>query len=106
MTTAVVPYIQGAELPDLPLEWRDAAGALIDFSTGHTFALALAQGGGAPVLNKASGISGASAAPNVRISWDAAELDSLTPGHYLATLTATRTADSKRRKMRFLLAIN
>lgn len=106
MTTAVVPYIQGAELPDIPLEWRDEAGVLIDFSTGHTFALALTQGGGSPVLNKASGISGDSAAPNVRVSWDADELDPLTPGHYLATLTATRTADGKDRKMRFLLAID
>jgi hypothetical protein len=102
-----VEYIQGAELPDEGIEWRDRTNALIDFSSGFTFALKVGYAGSAALLTKTAGISGASTTPNITISWAVAgELNTLAVGQYEALLTATRSSDGKDRKMYFNLIIS
>lgn len=92
-------YIQGTDLPDLAIEWRDRAGDLIDFATGWTFELRSTE------LVKDAGIAGDDAAPNVVITWDVGELDVLEPGHHVCDLVATRDSDSRQRAMRFRLSV-
>jgi hypothetical protein len=93
-------YHRSDELPDIPLEWRDYADALIDYSTGWTFTVKLVNPAtGAAALTKTSGIVGAATSPNVLIQWAAADLN-ITPGTYLLRLTARRTSDSKDRPYR------
>lgn len=100
-------YIQGAELPDLLIAWRDSANNLIDFSSGYTFVLKLGTPGSAAALTKSTGITGAATSPNVTIVWAvAAELNTLAPGHYPAHLVATRTSDSKQRVFPFGVTVN
>lgn len=100
-------YIQGAELPDLTIAWRDSAGNLIDFSSGYTFVLKLGTPGAAAVLTKSTGITGAATSPNVTIAWAAAaELNTLAPAHYQAHLVATRTSDSKQRVFPFGVTVH
>lgn len=95
-------YTQGADLPDLTLEWRDSDGSLLPFATGWTFQLKLGTPGSAAALTKTTGITPADTSPNVTIAWPtSAELNTLTPGYYHAELTATRASDSKQRKMAF-----
>lgn len=102
-----VTYDQGAELPDLTIVWNDNAGVLIPFATGWTFELKLGQPGAAAALTKTTGITGADTSPNVTIIWSAAaELNTITPTAYTAQLTATRTSDSKQRRMKFNLTVN
>ena len=97
-----VAYIQGADLPDLTLEWRDSNNSLLALATGWTFQLKLGTPGSTAVLTKTTGITSADTAPNVTITWPtSAELNTLTPGYYHCELTATRTSDSKQRKMTF-----
>jgi hypothetical protein len=100
-------WIQGADLPDLTVEWRDRLNNLVAFgSVAHTFSLKVGTPGQAAVMTKTTGITGADTAPNVTIAWAAAaELNTLTPGHYDAELTATRTSDSKQRILRFALTV-
>ena len=100
-----VSYAQGADLPDLGIDWTDQAGELIDFSTGYSFELRVGAPGESAALAKSSGITGAATAPNVTISFDDDELSDLEPGHYMADLIATRTADGKDRAMRFRLSV-
>lgn len=92
-------YIQGTDLPDLAIEWRDRAGNLIDFATGWTFELR------SPALVKDAGITGDDTAPNVVITWDVGELDDLDPGHHVCDLVATRDSDGRQRAMRFRLSV-
>jgi hypothetical protein len=99
-------YIQGADLPDATFEWRDRLNNLVDFSIAHTWQLKVGQSGSTAVMTKTTGISGAATAPNVTISWDASvDLNTLDPGSYEADLIATRTSDSRQRKLRFALKI-
>lgn len=100
-------YTQGAELPDLTIEWRDSAGALINFASGWTFVLKVGTPGSAADLSKSTGITGASTAPNVTVAWaTSGELNTLTPASYPAQLIATRTSDSKDRVLEFNLVVN
>lgn len=93
----------GQELPALPLNWLDADGAAIDFSSGWTFTVKIAAQT-APtttLVTKTSGITGAASLPNVTIDWTTSELSSLTaPGKYVVRVIARRTADSKDRVFR------
>jgi hypothetical protein len=98
----LVAYMQGAELPDLTIDWEDRNGDPVDFSTGHTFELKLGKPGQAAALTKTTGITGDDVFPNVLVAWaSSGELNSLTPGPYKAILTATRTSDGKQRKLPF-----
>lgn len=105
MTTAP-PYIQGADLPDLTIEWTTNTGAIIDFSSGYTFELKIGSPGSAATLTKTTGITGAATLPNVTIAWaTSGELNTLPPDSYIADLIATRTSDSKQRKRRFNITV-
>lgn len=100
------PYIEGADLPDLTLTWKDENDAVINFSTGWTFVLKVGQPGSAALFTKSTGIVGAATAPNVTIAWaTTGELNTLSPGTYQAHLIATRTADSKNRYLPFVLPV-
>lgn len=90
-------YLSNAEYPSAQLTWKDSAGNLIDFSTGYTFTVKLAQNG-TTVVTKTAGITGAATAPNVTIAWDLAELN-ITPGVYEMFVYA-RDAASKDRAFR------
>lgn len=100
-------YIQGADLPDAAIEWRDRNKQVIAFgSVPHTFALRVGEPGQAAVMTKTTGITGADAAPNVTFAWAATqELNTLAAGTYTADLIATRTSDSRQRKLRFELVV-
>jgi hypothetical protein len=89
-------YVRTAERPDLKLWIEDDDGALIDFSSGYTFAFKLGHLGAAAVFTKTTGITGAagsgtapSGTPNVTITFSAAELDSVTAGKLKWQLRAT-----------------
>lgn len=100
-------YVQGSDLPDLTITWRDSSNAIIDFSSGYTFSLKVGQPGLSATVTKSTGISGASTSPNVTISWSTSgELNTLTPGTYIAQLIASRTSDSKQRFFQFVLPVN
>lgn len=100
-------YIQGSDLPDLGLEWRDANGSIIDYSSGHTFVVKVGVPGSTALITKSTGITGAATAPNVTITWaTSGELNTLTPGIYDADVAATRVADSKQRFMRFQIRVD
>lgn len=110
----VYRYIQGADLPDLGIVWRDPARQLINFgSIAHTFQLRIGQRGKPATITKTTGITGADSTEagedtlaNVTIAWAiAGELNTLTVGTYDADLIATRTSNTKDRKMRFRLII-
>ena len=102
----VGPYIQGSDLPDLAISWRDRDGTLHDFSSGWTFELKVGDPGSAAILTKTDGITGAATAPNLTIAWaTSGELNNLTPGVHHCQLTATRTADSKHRRKSFQLKV-
>lgn len=93
-------YMSGAELPDLPLEWRDGDGDLIDFSSGYTFTVYVAPAESkAASFTKTTGITGAATSPNVVLAWPTtgAELNGLTAGVYDVQVKARRTSDSKDR---------
>jgi hypothetical protein len=97
-------YIQGADLPDLTINWV-VGGVLLDM-TGHTFVLRLGTPGDPAVLEKTTGITGAATSPNVTIAWaTTGELNTLAAGFYQAHLVATRTSDSKQRIMPFGLTV-
>ena len=80
-------FAVGAELPDLAFIWRDADGALIDFSDGWTFTFALNT---FPPFIKTTGLVGSATAPNVVASFAAGELDDLEPGTHIGQLWAKR----------------
>lgn len=96
-----VTYIKGADLPDLTITWKDGNGNLIDFSSGWTFAALIGQNGQSADFAKTTGFTGAATDPNLTIAWAVTgELNSLDARKsYQVAITATRTADSKERKM-------
>lgn len=94
----MISYYKTAERPSLELWLVDDAGDLIDLSSGYTFSLKIGEPGSAALLTKTSGITGAAGAgtepdgtPNVTVAWTAGEL-ALTPGVYVAQLTATTSS--------------
>ena len=102
--TPAYAYRIGQELPSMAFEWLDRDGAVIDFSSGWTFAakLALATDPGTIVATISSGITGAATSPNVVIDWSTTAFDALTPAAggtvYVVHLIASRTSDSKDRE--------
>ena len=65
-------YRADQELPAIPVEWRDADRAVIDFSTGWTFTakVCAASTPTTIALTKTTGITGADTSPNVLIDWE------------------------------------
>lgn len=104
-------YVQGTELPDIQVTWKDSTGTVIPFvAQPHTFSFRVAS---QPALNKGTlggsqtGITPADVAPNVTIVFSAGDLDSIVPGTYSGQLWARRTADSKdRQPVRFDFTID
>lgn len=101
------PYNKGADLPDLAITWLDHTGTLIDFSTGWDFEIKVGTPGQAALFTKTDGITGLDTAPNLVIAWATeGELNDLAPNKaYTVAITATRTADSKERKMKTAIFI-
>lgn len=99
-------YRKDQELPNVTLEWRDANGSLIDFSTGWTFTvkLALASAPSAVLVTKTTGITGAATSPNLLIDWSTTDWSTLTAAAtgttYVAHVYARRNSDSKDRVFR------
>lgn len=75
-------YMADSEAPSVPLEWKDYAGNLIDFSSGYTFTVQLVDTDGVKRLTKTSGIVGSATSPNVVITWANGELAALAAGAY------------------------
>lgn len=92
-----IEYYEGAEYPNVEITWLDSAGNIINFSSGWTFTVKIGQAGVAAIVTKTTGITGAQTAPNVTISWAAAELDTLNPAIYDMDVIARETATSKDR---------
>lgn len=90
-------YSPGDSLPPLGLRWLDADGP-IDFATGWTFVARVGEEGEPALVTKTDGITGddvtAADDPNVTITWQDGELDSLPPGEHTVTIVATRVTDS------------
>lgn len=102
-----VTYVQGADLPDLAINWYDRNKVLIDFTTGYTFELKVGKLGQTALITKTSGFIASLIAPNLTVGWGTAgELNTLTPGLYKAQLKATRTADGKARFLTFDLEVS
>jgi hypothetical protein len=87
-------YVADTENPGTDIIWKDWSGTLIDFSTGFTFTVKLTQDG-VTALTKSTNIVGSATEPNIRISWDADELD-LTPGVYQMWVYANDGVDRDR----------
>src|SRR5262245_26577951 len=97
----IIKYFKGAEQPDIRLTWLSDSGAVIDFSTGHTFELKIGHGGYDAVLTKTTGIAGAQTSPNITVTFIAGDLDTVPSGMYEGQLRANLTASNKDRYMRF-----
>lgn len=97
--TNPLEYVQGTELPDIQVTWKDSTGTVIPFvSQPHTFSFRLPTFSKGTLGGAQVGITTADAAPNVTIAFSAGDLDSITPGIYSGQLWARRTADSKDRQ--------
>lgn len=102
--TPAYSYRIGQELPSMAFEWLDRDGAVIDFSTGWTFAAKIADADdpGTILATVTTGITGAATSPNVTIDWATDAFDTLVPAEagsvFVVHLIATRTADSKDRE--------
>ena len=72
-------YRADQELPAMTLTWRDADGAIIDFSSGWTptVKVAAATAPTTTLLTKTAGITLAATAPNYQIDWTLADLATL-----------------------------
>lgn len=104
--TALVTMIQGADLPDLALTWKDRSGNLIDFSSGWTFSVKVGVVAGTALITKTTNITGAATAPNLTISWATSEVGTLAAGSYVVEIIATETSDSRERKAKVSLVID
>lgn len=103
-------YYQGSDLPDLGVRWTDDDGDPVDFSSGWIFSAKLATKGTLDTLaTKTSGFTGgtgANGADNLVVGWAiSGDLNSLEPGRYTLEITATRTSDSKQRKMQVVIRV-
>lgn len=93
--TAGTIYFRTAERPDIKLWILDDDGTLINF-TGYTFTFKIGRPGGAALVTKTSGITGAagsgtesSGTPNVTIQFTAGETDAMPAKKTTAQLRAT-----------------
>lgn len=92
-----IQYYKGAELPDAEITWLDADGNVINFSTGYTFQVKIGITGSAAIITKTTGVTGSAVAPNITISWDVDELNTIATGTYNMDIKANLTATSKDR---------
>lgn len=67
-------YLTSQEYPSIHLCWKDGDDDIINFSSGYTWTVMLAQENQA-VLTKTTGVTGAATSPNVTINWGTGELD-------------------------------
>lgn len=89
-------YRADAETPSFAVEWKDADGDLVDFSSGFTFSVELVKAGTTVAsVTKTNGIAGASVSPNVTVAWAAGELAAL-DGVYELHLKATDSSSNDR----------
>lgn len=94
----MVAYRIGQELPSYAVEWRDSAGALIDFSSGYTFTFQVFNPDTlVSVFTQTSGITGSSSSPNVTVAFTAGAFDAVTAGEYVCQIIARHTGTSKDR---------
>ena len=99
-------YVSGAVLADLAVTWLDDAGDVIDFSSGWTFSVKVGAPNSTASFTKTTGITGAATAPNVTIEWaTSGEITTLGAGSHTVQITATRSADSKPRRMQARLDV-
>lgn len=103
--TNIVKIRSGSELPDREISWLDDTGQLIDFSTGWEFSLRIGTLAKAPLLTKIIGIVGDDTDPNVTISFEEDELDSLPSGLHIAELVANNISSSQDRSMTFWVLV-
>lgn len=87
-------FYRDQELPDIPLEWEDDDGQLIDFSTGWTFTWQIGRDGQL-FINKTTGITGSATSPNLLLAFTAGEFAGLPAGIYQLIIYARRTSDGK-----------
>lgn len=112
--SSTASYVVGSNLPDVNLWWFDSDDSLIDFSSGYTFAVDITKADGTSALaTKTAGMAGAAGSgdgrassdvPNLTIAWANGEIDSLSSGSYVVTVTAT-AGDGRKRKGTFHLVI-
>jgi hypothetical protein len=95
--TGSAQYEIGEELDDIEITWTDAVGEVRDFAAGWTFEFKIGLVGSAANVTKITDIVGSDGpqGPNVVISFDANDLDTIPAGEYVGQLRARRTADSK-----------
>ena len=92
MTTSITYPTPASSLPDASFVWLDASGNPIDFSTGWTFRMTIAQPPNTAKIIKTSGLigsNGANGSANLTVSWDLNELSTLTAGRWYFQITAT-----------------
>ena len=83
---ASVSYVKGAELPPLNVQLLNESNSVIDLTTASAITLRLGLDTTTTALTKTTGITGSTS--GATINWTSGELD-LTPGNYIAELTAT-----------------
>lgn len=99
-------YRTGQALPAMGLVWSNADGTLIDFSSGWTFSVKIADATTptTTIVTKTTGITGAATSPNITINWTSSDFNTLTAStsgvRYVVNVSATRNADSLRRDFR------
>lgn len=98
-------YIAGSDLPSLDIDWQDADGNTIDFSSGFTFEVKVGKIGRTAAFTKTSGVTGAATDPNISITWADGELDGLSKGTWTILVIATRTSDGLQRRMHATLTV-
>lgn len=108
-TLSTVSYPQGDTLPNFTFgasgvpAWLDAAGSVVDFSSGYTFTAKVYRNG-VLQFTKSSSITGASTAPNVTINWaSTGEIGDLNPGVYLLRVTATSSSETRSAKVTLII---
>jgi hypothetical protein len=87
-------YLTEQEYPSIHLVWKDGDGNLINFASGYTWTVRLAQGSEA-IVEKTTGIVGSSTSPNVTINWTIGELD-IAEGLYQLVVIATDNVNKDR----------
>ena len=89
-----------SSLPDANFRWLDASNAPIDFTTGWSFSMKIAQPPNSAQVTKTNGFiggDGAGGVANLTVTWEENELADLTAGRWYFQLTATELISGKQR---------
>lgn len=97
---ATVSYVKGAELPPLKVQLLDETNSIVDLTTASQITLRLGLDTTTTALTKTTGITGSTTGATV--NWTAGELE-LTPGNYMAELTATISGLDYRRQFTLVI---